>query len=508
MVEAILAALHLNDFDPYIEDENIIIQICFEGKTLKAYFKNDVNYYTIPKIYYVDKEIIRLSGLSYYADKAICLFLNDVIPNPNFQEGIYVAVAEKLRDIIIGKINPIHSTIDEIYTFWNSKKSYGIFLEDYFNSQDFVDIHNNILVKSDKNSMCKYISLGELNDISFYSGSNNERICKIVEDVCGIPINEVIKGKTHLAFTFQYNENNIFIGFECGEINFDAYINKRESDFVINYKPDKFIRLQYYEVSQESVQNRASDGYESDKNSNITVIGAGALGSNLCRVLLEYGFLNLTIIDKEKLQPENVLRHFCDFSDINIQKAEATSKKLQKKYPFSNIEYYNNDVLYLNKLSEIFKKSDLIIITVGQRNIEKFICDNLYNSFPEKKAIITFVEPYMISGHGIFCEKVNPFETSMFDQNLDFTESVLDNSIDYQKKDFGCSGKYVQYGNFDMNSYLYKLVVDVDDFINSKFESCHVSYIGNLEKAHTKRLKLNYKYYDPKLSGTIKRIII
>ena len=188
----------------------------------------------------------------------------------------------------------------------------------------------------------------------------------------------------------------------------------------------------------------------------------------------------------------NVNRHLCSYGDVNKYKTNALKSYLNSKYPYIEVNTYNEDVLYYDKLEELLSYSDLIVITVGMRNVEHYLASILEKH--KKTYLISFVEPYLSAGHIILSNSFDCFKSKLFNENLDFTASVIKDT-GYHLREFGCTSSFNQYGVFDMKKFIYISFDTVQDFVFKK-QSKHICVTGNLDNAVKSGANVKFRYLD------------
>ncbi|MDA3855730.1 MAG: ThiF family adenylyltransferase [Candidatus Woesearchaeota archaeon] len=116
------------------------------------------------------------------------------------------------------------------------------------------------------------------------------------------------------------------------------------------------------------------------KDKKIVIVGCGGIGSPLAVLLVKGGFLNLTLIDNDKIEEINIQRQIYNDIDIEEFKVECLKKYLILANPYSNITIYNE---YLNGLniSKMCNGSDLIIDAS-----DNFETRRIINNFCEKNS--------------------------------------------------------------------------------------------------------------------------
>jgi hypothetical protein len=94
----------------------------------------------------------------------------------------------------------------------------------------------------------------------------------------------------------------------------------------------------------------------------VAIIGCGALGASLARLLAQSGIGNLHLVDGDNLQSGNISRHLLGMSDVGSNKAEATAGVLRRDFPHLSVVAYPKrfDQLSVKDLSCI-EATDLMI---------------------------------------------------------------------------------------------------------------------------------------------------
>ncbi len=104
-------------------------------------------------------------------------------------------------------------------------------------------------------------------------------------------------------------------------------------------------------------------------SSSILQIGAGAVGSTIAELLVRTGQNKLTIVDDDRVQAGNLVRHTLNIDDIYKPKVEALVKKLNRTSPHVSakgvkMKFPQNDSKVLN-----FDEFDAIIDCTGEDEV-------------------------------------------------------------------------------------------------------------------------------------------
>ncbi len=94
----------------------------------------------------------------------------------------------------------------------------------------------------------------------------------------------------------------------------------------------------------------------------ILIAGCGSGGANVALQLVMSGIRNFTLMDRDLLGPENVIRHACGRSFIGRRKVDAVAELLRDRNPNVNVTMIDADIMsYPNLASEIVK-SDVVVL--------------------------------------------------------------------------------------------------------------------------------------------------
>lgn len=164
--------------------------------------------------------------------------------------------------------------------------------------------------------------------------------------------------------------------------------------------------------------------FEKLKNKRVVIIGAGALGSSLAFRLSAIGVKNITCIDGDKVELDNLTRQLLYIpEDVKLGrfKVEALKKRITSFYPESSFRGLN---LFLNRYEDCEKNipenTDLIIQT-ADTPVNKI--DDWINTLSLKKRI-----PVIYSHFGSVGPFVIPGESSCFkcfEEKINFSDSKL-----------------------------------------------------------------------------------
>lgn len=111
---------------------------------------------------------------------------------------------------------------------------------------------------------------------------------------------------------------------------------------------------------------------EKIQNTKILIIGCGGLGSNLSHSLVRCGFIDITLIDYDKVEISNLNRQFYFLNQLGIYKTQALKENLMSINPKCKIETINSDITKLD-LENIIKRYHIVAEALDKPNLKKYI---------------------------------------------------------------------------------------------------------------------------------------
>lgn len=107
-----------------------------------------------------------------------------------------------------------------------------------------------------------------------------------------------------------------------------------ETRIVCCYAGRRVDRIQILRADPSWVHGRDHDPAASRlAEKTVALIGCGALGGELARLLAQSGVGSFVLVDHDKLAPENTSRHLLGAADTGGNKAAATARRLERDFP-------------------------------------------------------------------------------------------------------------------------------------------------------------------------------
>ncbi|MGD0272299.1 MAG: ThiF family adenylyltransferase [Gaiellaceae bacterium] len=110
---------------------------------------------------------------------------------------------------------------------------------------------------------------------------------------------------------------------------------------------------------------RAGRDFAELQGKGVTILGIGAIGSNVALRLAECGIGALALIDREPLRPSNVVRHAAPRAAVGWNKAEATKLLVPERVPWTTVRQFKTTSWKPDDLLDYLKKGNLVVDTTG-----------------------------------------------------------------------------------------------------------------------------------------------
>lgn len=98
----------------------------------------------------------------------------------------------------------------------------------------------------------------------------------------------------------------------------------------------KITWLETYNMAPEHLAPRG-ELRDALANSNVALIGGGALGALVAEQLVRMGLRNLAIADADTFRPPNIRRHLLTLQEFGERKAEALAQRLRMASPYTDV---------------------------------------------------------------------------------------------------------------------------------------------------------------------------
>ncbi|MDJ0902482.1 MAG: E2/UBC family protein [Xenococcus sp. MO_188.B8] len=185
------------------------------------------------------------------------------------------------------------------------------------------------------------------------------------------------------------------------------------------------------------------------------VVGCGAVGGNIPASLVQAGIRDLTLVDPDRLKPENTYRHVMGKCQEKQYKTLAIKEEIKSKYPYLTITTHQNYIDKAISQGEIdLSDFDLAIFATGNQTMELYLNRLVHQN--NLLAVLTWLEPYGIGGHSLLTRSEMPgcfqclfnSDPTRDDYNHNRASFAAPNQS-FAKNNLGCGASYTEYGALD-----------------------------------------------------------
>ena len=97
------------------------------------------------------------------------------------------------------------------------------------------------------------------------------------------------------------------------------------------------------------------------ENRKVAVVGLGSGGSPVVIELSKAGVGKFVLVDFDRFELHNIVRHVCGLSDLGRLKTNVMRDRVLDKNPFAEVEIFNTNINNAEEARKIFQGCDLII---------------------------------------------------------------------------------------------------------------------------------------------------
>lgn len=107
----------------------------------------------------------------------------------------------------------------------------------------------------------------------------------------------------------------------------------------------------------------------------VLIAGCGSGGGNVALQLVMSGVPNFTLIDRDTLEVENVIRHVCGRRYLGQKKVDAVADLLRDRNPNVNIAKIDADIMEYAGLEAEIRKADVVVLATDNEPTRYMIND-------------------------------------------------------------------------------------------------------------------------------------
>lgn len=141
-------------------------------------------------------------------------------------------------------------------------------------------------------------------------------------------------------------------------------------------RPNARLRWQASENWAEDVIRSRANLTASWADMKLVVIGAGALGATFAEMVVRGGCKAMSVIDPDRLEIGNLVRHTLDLEDLKSAKASALARRLNSCSPYARVDAYVGKFPDIDDdASDVIRKADLIVECTGEDSVLRALQD-------------------------------------------------------------------------------------------------------------------------------------
>jgi len=472
----------------------------------------------------------------------VCTFDNNAKPNPSFPGDVVEIAVRKAKRIIEDGIKGHNKTDfeDEIIAYWENRYSEKdqvltnvlilaeeplkkrvkiIFIKQPINGihsiihQDekialnfkaYLDDHDHFYEESEGlyiGELKKFIEppfdLTNKKSIEFINEEFPDRLQQFKKYINGksspkvIIFSKTLQNKPNYFGWSYINPNLSRKGYREGMISpiiafssFEANTNVRRISTEI-FNPERLIA-------------RSAGSQKNEPNTSIySIAGVGSIGSNLIHFLKTNQFAEFRMIDNEKLKVENLGRHLLGFEYTNKNKATGVKEFLISNNPTRTVSSKEKSIFnVLEEEPDYINSSDILIVCIGEENIERWISNQLELGILKKPTLFIWVEPYLAGGHCIYLTPNHNIYSKLFDESGLFKFNVIDkqeylasNPI-LTLREAGCQSNFTPYSADQILYFLGRIYPYILNLTQEKEAKCF-SWVGDIEMLRELNIELS-----------------
>ncbi|MDI1245942.1 MAG: ThiF family adenylyltransferase [Rhodoferax sp.] len=219
---------------------------------------------------------------------------------------------------------------------------------------------------------------------------------------------------------------------------------------------------------------------------SVAVVGCGALGSSIAKLLAQSGVGSFFLIDGDHLSPANVSRHELGMQCVDKNKAEAMLAMLQQDFPhLHSPKAYPKRFEFLTQKERAEIANADLIITAGIDLDSDVSLDNWRRTLSQPPAhLCTWVEAFAVVGHAVLLYG-NDSLMSGFDDTERPSFRLTNWSEDSQQliDEAGCGNAFQPHGVVDLHSTVTLAARFAVDTLSGKIpSSCRRVWQGDLRE--------------------------
>lgn len=289
-------------------------------------------------------------------------------------------------------------------------------------------------------------------------------------------------------------QNEILIGF---------FIKKSNQSFKKYNGPITPLIVRRYDLKY--LLERTS-GEHKFTNLSVCIVGLGSVGSKVSVELANLGINQMTLIDPEKFEKDNIFRHALGADSIHNGKTnfkvDELQLELERKNPYLEVSAEAMNILdIVHEYPNYFDKFDYCFICIGDTmpslELNKVFSKNKH------KVFYTWVEPLGLGGHVLYIDydKKGCFNCLNTDPNngkvISNRSSLIKSGQHIEKNLASCRSAFIPYGSLTSSEAAIKTVELFHKVVYNKVtKNSILTWVGDTDSF----IEMGYEFSDRFLS--------
>lgn len=189
---------------------------------------------------------------------------------------------------------------------------------------------------------------------------------------------------------------------------------------------------------------------------SVLLVGGGAVGSHLSFELGRAGVGQITLVDPEKLRPENTYRHALGRGHWSDNKANALKARLESKLPYLECQAFPCKIQEALRRGEFdLRDHDLLACATGDMTLELGLNEHVAETEGTPPLLHAWLEPYGIGGHVLVSRNDETgcleclFTSSNGKGRLHNRAAFAQGGQEFGRRLAGCGSLHTPYGSAD-----------------------------------------------------------
>jgi hypothetical protein len=234
----------------------------------------------------------------------------------------------------------------------------------------------------------------------------------------------------------------------------------------------------------------------------VGVVGVGSVGSEIAHKLSAAGVRQLTLIDPDYYEIDNLYRHTLPQDFVDMPKAMGMVFQCHAQFPWSDSKYVTKDLLEFSRTHHL-NSYDLLIIAIGDPTQERFFKKLLLDSNVDLNTINCWLEGYSVGGHAVLdvkgqkgCLLCAYVDLERGVRGLHSNMNFIEENQDVMKSIAGCGDQFISYGAVSSaQTAVMASSLAIQYLEGRQTTSCKVSWKGAADYATEQKILLTHRYY-------------